>query len=216
MNRNHLWKLLIIVFVVAWSAFEIYPPTGRNVIEVFNEEAARKDANLSNIVARAQQLQKENTNLTAFAALKQAADTNEIARYFPFDVKGEKDPTSAVLYRIQQDAAGKIKLGLDLQGGTSFLMEMNTNKLSQATQKETALSDAVEVLRKRVDKLGVAEPLIQPAGNNQILVQLPGLSEALKDDARRHIQKAAFLEFRMVHPNSDELVAQTIIEPGYE
>src|SRR5438067_4454714 len=104
MNRNHLWKFLIIVFVVAWSAFEIYPPTGRNIIEVFNEEGARKDANFTNIVQRAQQLQKENTNLTAFAALKQAVGTNEIARYFPIDVKGEKDPISATLYRIQQDA----------------------------------------------------------------------------------------------------------------
>src|ERR1051325_9106257 len=131
MNRNHLWKLLLIVFVVAWSAFEIYPPNGRNVIDVFAEEAAKRDATFTNILQRAQQLQKENTNLTGFAVLKQAVGTNDIARYFSFDVKGEKDPISAVLYRVQQEAAGRIKLGLDLQGGTSFLMEMDTNKLSQ-------------------------------------------------------------------------------------
>ena len=87
MNRNHLWKLLLIVFVVAWSAFEIYPPSGRNIIEVFNEEASKKDATFSNIVERAQAIQKENTNRPPFAALKEAVGTNDIARYFPFDVK---------------------------------------------------------------------------------------------------------------------------------
>src|SRR4051812_39253959 len=216
MNRNHLWKLLFIVFIVAWSAFEIYPPNGRNIIEVFKEEASKKDANFTNIVERAQQLQKENPNRSVFADLKEAVGTNEIARYFPFDVKGEKNPNSAVLNRLQQAAAGRIKLGLDLQGGTSFLVEMDTSKLTQSSQKDTALADAVEVLRKRVDKLGVAEPLIQPAGNNRILIQLPGLSEAEKDTAHRQIEKAAFLEFRMVHPNSEELLSQNIVEPGYE
>ncbi len=216
MNQNHLWKFLIIVFVIVWSVFETYPPTGRNIIEVFKEDAGKRDAAFTNILEAAQGIQKENTNRTAFAVLKEAVGTNDLTRYFPFDVKGEQDATSAILYRLQQEASGRIKLGLDLQGGTSFLVEMDTNKLSQSTQKDTALADAVEVLRKRVDKLGVAEPLIQLAGNNRISIQLPGLSEADKDTARRQIQKAAFLEFRMVHPNSDELLAQDILEPGYE
>ena len=216
MNRNHLWKFLLIVFVVAWSAYEVYPPSGRNIIEVFKEEAGKKDATFSNIVERAQQLAKQNTNATLFADLKEAVGTNDIGRYFPYDVKGEKDPNTAVLYRLQQESAGRIRLGLDLQGGTSFLVKMETNKLAQSSQKDTALINAVEVLRKRVDKLGVAEPLIQPVGTDKIFIQLPGLSEAVKDTARRQIQKAAFLEFRMVHPKSRTLLEQDIIEPGYE
>ncbi len=218
MNRNHLWKLLLILFVVAWSGFEIYPPNAQNIVDVFQEEAGmvKRDAAFTNILERARQIQKENTNRPPFAILKEAVGTNDIARYFPFDVTGEKEPNSAVLYRLQQEAAGRIKLGLDLQGGTSFLVEMDTSKLTQSSQKDSALRDAVEVLRKRVDKLGVAEPVIQPAGDNRILIQLPGLSEAEKDTARRQIQKAAFLEFRMVHPKSRELLSQDIIEPGYE
>ncbi len=177
---------------------------------MFNEEAVKRDATLTNIIEGAEQLQKENTNRPPFAVLKEAVGTNDLARYFPFDVRGEKDQTSAILYRLQQEAAGRIKLGLDLQGGTSFLVTMDTNKLTQSSQKDTALADAVEVLRKRVDKLGVAEPLIQPAGHDSILIQLPGLSEADKDMARRQIQQAAFLEFRMVHPNSEELLPRTL------
>ena len=105
------------------------------------------------------------------------------------------DPTTFILNRLQRDAAGKIKLGLDLQGGTAFLVEMDTNALAASirngdtnavvTQSDTAgaISQAVEVLRKRVDQFGVAEPTIQPEGGNQILIQLPGLSEADKTSA---------------------------------
>ena len=87
---------------------------------------------------------------------------------------------------LQRDAAGKIKLGIDLQGGTSFLVEMDTNVLFSSntnnirqTRTEVAsaaLSQAIEVLRKRIDRFGVAEPIIQSAGGNRILIQLPGLS----------------------------------------
>jgi len=223
MNRNHLWKFLLIVFILVWALFEIAPPVGRNVIDVFQERAERqkKDTAYSNLVARARELQKQMPE-RAFGNLKEAVGTNDIARYFPFiDVSGQKDPGSFILNRIQRDAAGKIKLGLDLQGGSSFLVEMDTskldtNKVSRTEGKDMALANAVEVLRKRVDKLGVAEPLIQPAGKDRILIQLPGLSESEKESAKRQIEKAAFLEFRMVHPNSDELIRDGIIEPGYE
>jgi len=78
------------------------------------------------------------------------------------------------------------------------------------------LSQAVEVLRKRVDKLGVAEPIIQPEGDDRILVQLPGLSDEDKDRARTNLNKAAYLELRMVHPDSAKLLADGLSEPGYE
>jgi preprotein translocase subunit SecD len=64
---------------------------------------------------------------------------------------------------------------LDLQGGISFLVKMDTSSLTNENDLDAALSQAVEVLRKRVDRFGVAEPLIQPAGENSILIQLPGL-----------------------------------------
>jgi SecD/SecF fusion protein len=121
----------------------------------------------------------------------------------------------AILHRVQRRAAGQIKLGLDLQGGTSFLVEMDTNQLAQASVPERALEHAVEVLRKRVDRFGVAEPIIQPAGENRILIQLPGLSEEEKESAKTQIQRAAFLEFRLVHENSDELIRRGSGAIGY-
>jgi SecD/SecF fusion protein len=216
MNQKHLWFLLITVVALAFSITSLIPPTGRDLLEDFQAKARNKDAAFSNIVSQAQLMQKELPG-RAYGNLKEAIGTNEITKYFPgINVKGQKEPSRYVLNRIQREAAGKIKLGLDLQGGTSFLVGMNTTNLSTNTQRSVALANAVEVLRKRVDKLGVAEPLLQPAGEDRILIQLPGISQAEMDSAKTIIEKAAFLEFRMVHPESDQLIAQNIVEPGYE
>jgi SecD/SecF fusion protein len=53
-----------------------------------------------------------------------------------------------------------IRLGLDLQGGTSFLIRL-TPEGERSISADT-LDQAVEVIRKRVDQLGVSEPLITP------------------------------------------------------
>jgi SecD/SecF fusion protein len=223
-NRTNRWKFLVVVFVVAWSFYEMYPPVGRNLAQEFEYKAAEKDTNFSEIVGRLQQLDKERPQ-RPFANLVDAVGTNDITRYFPsYQTKEERNPSRGILNRLQADAAGKIKLGLDLQGGTSFLVGMDTNSLVGDTnnrtplelRKQQALSQATEVLRKRVDQFGVAEPVIQPAGSDQILIQLPGLSDADKDNARAQIQKAAYLEFRMVAEDSDELVKNGIIPPGCE
>ena len=217
MSRKNIWKLLFTVFLVAWALYEIYPPTPRDLIETFEKVAVNKDTNFTAIVSTAKKL-KEQYPERAYANLLEAIGTNDIAAYFPdVDVKSEKDPVRAILNYVQRKAAGEIKLGLDLQGGTSFLVGIDTNKLNtaDADSRRAALSQAVEVLRKRVDKFGVAEPLIQPAGEDKILIQLPGLSEADKESAKRQIEKAAYLEFRIVHPQSDELLAKGIVPPGY-
>ncbi len=216
MKRNYFWKWALVVFLVAWSLWELNPPTGRNLIEQFKDESIKSDATFSNIVARAEALSKTNST-RAYGNLREAIGTNDIRPYFPFiDTKAELNPNVAILNRLQKAAAGKIKLGLDLQGGTSFLVGMETNKLEKSEDRERVLSQAVEVLRKRIDKFGVAEPLIQPAGGDRISIQLPGLSEDVKEEYKRKIETAAFLEFRLVHEKSSDLIAQGLTEPGYE
>ncbi|MBI3878075.1 MAG: protein translocase subunit SecD, partial [Verrucomicrobia bacterium] len=180
----------------------------------------------ADIVERARKLQAAKPENT-FGNLIEAASTNDLTRYFPYKVKGEKNPNLAILYRLQREASGHVKLGLDLQGGVSFLVRMDitrlqvdqgkTNVVERGVDKSVALQNAVEVLRRRVDNLGVAEPLIQPVGEDRILVQLPGLSESIMAEAKKLIQRAAFLEFRIVHPDSADLLKQGFTSfPGYE
>jgi len=227
MNRNNLWKFIIVVVVVAWSFIEMYPPIGRDLVQEFKDKAigSRKDATYTNILETLDKLQQKNPQ-RAFANLIDAVSTNDITVYFPQfpEAKNEAKPSRAILNRLQQDAAGKIHLGLDLQGGTSFLMGMDPNWLAANTNgigaqqggREHMLYQAVEVLRKRVDKLGVAEPIIQPEGDDRILVQLPGLSDSEKDRARTNLEQAAYLEIRLVHPDSAKLINEGLSEPGYE
>ena len=170
MKRKNAWKWMMVVFVLAWAFWEINPPTPRDLIEEFQSRAVNTDTNFTAILQRARELQQQAlVPGRAFASLLDAIGTNNITRYFPFvNPAAEDDPTVAVLHRLQRDAAGKIKLGLDLQGGISIKVRMDTNQIAQAEQKTRALDQAVEVLRKRVDRLGVAEPLIQKEGENTI------------------------------------------------
>ena len=215
MNRSHLWKLLIIVVVVGWAATEMLPLKSRPLFEVFQENVGKRDGTYSNIVARFAELQKANPQ-SEYKNLRDAIGTNDISRHFDVDVKGEKNPTTAILNALQKLGAGEVRLGLDLQGGSSFIVEMETSKLATNMSEQVALDSAIEVLRKRVDKFGVAEPVIQKQGDRQINIQMPGLGAAEMANVRVALEKAAFLEFRLVHQDSLNLLQQGIIPPGYE
>ena len=133
----------------------------------------------------------------------------------------------------------KIKLGLDLQGGASFTVQVDRDKVEEIVKQEdgelteAALADkvnkdvetakdvALEVIRNRVDGLGIAEPEIYPqTDTDNIIVRLPGIDSENIQDATDLIQRAAFLEFRLVHPDSDqwvnELFAERMAPPGYK
>jgi SecD/SecF fusion protein len=123
---------------------------------------------------------------------------------------------------------GKIRLGLDLSGGTSFTVAIDDEKLRAnvkagnpdlndvevQNQINTILKDAdaraTEVIRNRIDGLGVNEPVIQGGKNHRITIQLPGASAEQRDAAEKSIQSAAFLEFKLVHKNNDSLVDKVL------
>lgn len=111
----------------------------------------------------------------------------------------------------------RIQLGLDIQGGTSFLIRLIPGE-KQITR--AMLDQAVEVIRKRVDYFGGGEPVISPVGNDRILVQIPGLDTAKIQEARDQLSRVAKLEFALVHPKNSELVKEieegrAIIPPDY-
>lgn len=94
------------------------------------------------------------------------------------------------------------QLGLDLRGGVSVVLE--------AKGKHTAeeLDTAVDVIRSRVDALGVAEPDINRQGNN-IIVDLPGVKNAQR--AQELIGATAELRFRQVAQNLDDPGVQAVL-----
>ncbi len=122
----------------------------------------------------------------------------------------------------------KIRLGLDLSGGTSFTVAIDEARLRNNLKAEdTQLSEtevqnrvnnilkdadarAIEVIRNRIDTLGVNEPVIQGGKNHRITIQLPGISPDQREAAEKSIQSAAFLEFKLVHKMNDQLVDKVI------
>ncbi|HYR24130.1 MAG TPA: protein translocase subunit SecD [Chthoniobacterales bacterium] len=111
----------------------------------------------------------------------------------------------------------KIQLGLDIQGGTSFLIRLMGG---DKDINKGMLDQAVEVIRKRVDYFGVGEPVISPVGNDRILVQIPGLDTAKIQEAREQLSRVAKLEFRLVFPDNGERLraideGKEVIPPEY-
>ena len=111
----------------------------------------------------------------------------------------------------------RIALGLDIQGGTSFLIRL---KGGDKDVTKGMLDQAVEVIRKRVDVFGVSEPIISPVANDRILVQIPGLDTAKIQEARDQLSRVAKLEFRLVYPDNGERLREIdqgkqVIPPEY-
>ena len=84
-----------------------------------------------------------------------------------------------------------IKLGLDLQGGFEVLYEVQPVKGEKVT--EEMLTSTAQALEKRVNVLGVSEPVIQIEGENRIRVQLAGVTD--QNEARRILSTQAKLSF---------------------
>jgi len=112
----------------------------------------------------------------------------------------------------------KIRLGLDIKGGTSFLIRLmgGDKEITKGT-----LDQAVEVIRKRVDYFGGGEPIISPVGADRILVQIPGLEAEKIQEARDQLSRVAKLEFRLVYPDNGQRLqaidaGTEVIPPEYK
>ena len=83
------------------------------------------------------------------------------------------------------------KLGLDLEGGISVILQATGEEV-----REDVLQETVNLIRERIDALGVAEPEVSIAGNENVLIQLPGVED--EEAALALIGTTAQLTFRQV------------------
>jgi len=93
-----------------------------------------------------------------------------------------------------------MRLGLDLQGGSHLVYEAKFDEEWEKDERDFHLERAVVTIRDRIDKYGVAEPVIQQQGVDRILIQLPGITDV--DEAKSLIEETGFLEFREVESNA--------------
>jgi preprotein translocase subunit SecD len=91
----------------------------------------------------------------------------------------------------------KTHLGLDLQGGTQLILRMQSEKLpvGTTTPPSELQRQAIRVIERRINGLGVSEPVIQGLGPDKILLELPGIDDI--GEANRIATRQAFLEIKV-------------------
>lgn len=88
--------------------------------------------------------------------------------------------------------AGHIRQGLDLQGGTHIVMQAEDTEENKVTNE--AITQVINIMQKRVNEMGLTEPIIQREGANRIIIELPGEKDPQK--AIETIGKTAVLQFK--------------------
>ena len=88
--------------------------------------------------------------------------------------------------------AGSLKQGLDLQGGTHIVLEAEDSATGKADND--AVERAKQILERRINEMGLSEPLVQREGARRIIIELPGVKDP--DEAIKRIGKTAVLEFK--------------------
>ncbi len=110
----------------------------------------------------------------------------------------------------------KINLGLDLKGGMHLVMKVDTRDIP-ASDKDDVVERAVEVIRNRIDEFGVKEPSIIRQGSDEIVLQLPGVTDRKR--ALSIVGRTALLEFKLV-VDDPKLLSKALageeIPPEYE
>jgi len=110
------------------------------------------------------------------------------------DVKAKFDSYLKEQYLILKEATSQRE-----GDRVKVLLEMDPRQIAEI--KKSAVDQALETIRNRVDQFGVAEPEIARQGENMILVQLPGIKDP--ERAKELIGKTALLEFKLVDEEYD-------------
>jgi preprotein translocase subunit SecD len=192
MKGNLLWRGLLILAVVVIAVAISYPPKKKInlgldlkggmhlVLQVQTADALRAETD-SDMVRLARQAEEDGV-----AGLKprRTGDTT-------FEFAGLAPAAKDTLARLADRSLSGYSRSED---GDRMIFTMRAD--NAATIRKLSVTQAVQTIRNRIDAFGVAEPVIQEAGSDRVVVQLPGVDDP--ERVRRLIKNTAFLEFRIV------------------
>ncbi|HET9010857.1 MAG TPA: hypothetical protein VFN38_03535, partial [Gemmatimonadaceae bacterium] len=112
---------------------------------------------------------------------------------FPRDVKSRQRRADGTFYDTTTRRI-PLRKGLDLSGGMHLALDVDETKGTVANKSE-AIDRALKVVRTRIEGMGVSETVIQKAGNDRILVDIPGIED--RERAIKIAQDQAFLQFQI-------------------
>src|SRR6202048_2891370 len=133
------------------------------------------------------------SNLKYRVALILALVVVSVYALFPRDVKVRQRRADGTFYDTTTRRV-PLRKGLDLQGGMHLALDVDESKGAVANKSE-AIDRALKVVRTRIEGLGVSETVIQKAGNDRIIVDIPGVDD--RERAIKIAQDQAFLQFQI-------------------
>jgi preprotein translocase subunit SecD len=193
--KNLRWRVLATLVVVGLAIWAVYPPDQKIklgldlqggvhlVLRVQTDDALRIDTE------------------TTLEQLREAAETKGVSGATftattptQFKVEGVPQPQDAAF----REAANEVSATFNRESGAngSYTFEMKPNIAVQL--RESTVTQALQTIERRVNDLGVAEPVIARTGSNndQIIVELPGVKEVAR--AKEIIRSTALLELKIV------------------
>ncbi len=223
-----LWKVVLSLIVLAVSWAEFYPlaPTPfeqfvpAQVIERADEFAKLHQEALARVKAATDaSTPADRKSVSYFQALRDIGEGKgrdkgvDLRPFFFREDQVVREPeqgkrNAMVLKELLRRSQGRLRLGLDLQGGVAFTLKVDPTGAESGGAGDTAranvppsemVAQAVKVMEQRINSFGVAEPVIRPVGELSLEVQLPGEDAANNPDVIDALKKPAKLEFRQVH-----------------
>lgn len=227
MKKRIIWKLVVSAMLIAWSVMSLIPVNDINFAEYLETEVSANYSEFQVLLDEARTMISDDkeVNSVYVALSKQVTDQKlDLRKFFPHinlrDIKNIERSNEILLKHLLAKSRGKIKKGLDLQGGVSFTLQVDESAIEgkESYELEEQLSKAIEIMEERVNGLGVSEPVIRAVGDSRIEIQIPGLSVRENPQVIDALKKPARLEFRLVHRDrAPSGIAENDIPPaGYE
>ncbi|MEE8129739.1 MAG: protein translocase subunit SecD [Vicinamibacterales bacterium] len=210
MAKNLRWKVLTIIGVVVAGAVAVYPPADKirlgldlrggahMVMRVQTDDALSVETE-TNAEQLSEQVLNDGILLTSIIAVS------------PTEIQIEGVPPDRDRdFRDLADELLQASYDVQSQGGGAYIYRMRPGV--ERSQRERAVQQALQTIERRVNELGVAEPVVTEYGvsGDQILVQLPGVEDV--DGAKEIIRSTGLLELKLVvegPASSEELLLQS-------
>ncbi|MDR1366635.1 MAG: protein translocase subunit SecD [Puniceicoccales bacterium] len=219
-----LGKSILSIVVLLWSFWSLIPLSDRPFNDFIAHRATTQINEFSGLLSQAKLRVQLKQSPSIFVALKDIARIEKIdlSSYFPDiklqDIKNLDKKNKILMDTLLRESKGRLKQGLDLKGGIAFTLKIEDNSIKEKdlNLRRSQLEKAAQIMRHRLDGMGVAEPVIRARGDDEIEIQLPGISMQDNPEIVDAVKRPAKLEFRLVHEDRPRSLDPQTIPIGYE
>ncbi|MDR0418016.1 MAG: protein translocase subunit SecD [Puniceicoccales bacterium] len=219
-----LGKSILSIVVLLWAFWSLIPLSDRPFNDFIAHRATAQVNEFSGLLSQAKLRVQLKQSPSIFVALKDIARIEKIdlSSYFSDiklqDIKNLDKKNKILMDTLLRESKGRLKQGLDLKGGIAFTLKIadNVTKEKDLNLRRSQLEKAAQIMRHRLDGMGVAEPVIRARGDDEIEIQLPGISMQDNPEIVDAVKRPAKLEFRLVHEDRPHSLDPQTIPIGYE